>query len=280
MPSPRRIWPSMPKMSMASSIVSWCASDQNILLHAPSAAVVWVPLSTSLSVRKPLISMILIFDHERARRWRVERVTVAPPGARLGQDAVELLLEPAVPGRRRRPALEPERRHGDLPSVVHAADDVVLGTAHVGEEDLVELGGAVDLLDRSHLDTRLLHRHEQVRDAGVLGGVGIRPGQQEDVVGLVGLGRPHLLPVDHPLVPVELCSGLEPGQVRTGVRLAETLAPGDLPLEDAGYEAAASAPRCPTARGWVRRACRRRSRPAAVRRPGRTPRSAPPAGAG
>ena len=36
---------------MASSIVSWCASDQNILLQAPSAAVVCVPLRTSVSVR-------------------------------------------------------------------------------------------------------------------------------------------------------------------------------------------------------------------------------------
>ena len=111
---------------MASTIVSWCASDQNILLQAPSAAVVWVPLSTSVSVRKPLISMILIFDHERARRWRISGSRSRPSRARLGQDLVELLLEPAVPGRRRRAALEPERRHGDLPSVVHAADDVVL----------------------------------------------------------------------------------------------------------------------------------------------------------
>ena len=36
---------------MASSMVSWWDSDQNILLQAPSAAVWWVPLSASVSVR-------------------------------------------------------------------------------------------------------------------------------------------------------------------------------------------------------------------------------------
>ena len=66
--------------------------------------------------------------------------------------------------------------------------------------------------------------------------VGVGAGQQEDVVGVVRLGRPHLLPVDHPLVAVELGPGLEAGQVRTGVRLAESLAPRDLALQDARDE--------------------------------------------
>ena len=51
--------------------------------------------------------------------------------------------------------------------------------------------------------TRLLHRHEQVRDALVLGRVGIGAGEQEDVVRELGLRRPHLLAVDDPLVAVE-----------------------------------------------------------------------------
>ena len=134
------------------------------------------------------------------------------------------------------PALEPERRHGDLPPVVDAADDVVLRAAHVGEEDLVELRRAVDLLDGPHLDARLLHRDEQVRDAGVLRRVGVGAGQQEDVVGVLRLGGPDLLAVDDPLVAVELGPGLEAGQVGAGVGLAEALAPGDLALEDARDE--------------------------------------------
>ena len=55
-------------MSMANNRVAWCASDQNILLHAPSLAVVWVPLSASVRVLNPLICMILMFDHDVARR--------------------------------------------------------------------------------------------------------------------------------------------------------------------------------------------------------------------
>ena len=77
----------------------------------------------------------------------------------------------------------------------------------------------------AHLDTGLLHRDEQVRDAGVLGRVGVGAGQQEDVVGVLGLGGPHLLAVDDPLVAVELGPGLQAGQVRSGVGLAEALAP-------------------------------------------------------
>ena len=47
-----------------------------------------------------------------------------------------------------------ERRAHDRPSAVHLADDVPVGNTDVGEEHLVELGGAVDLAQRPHLDAR------------------------------------------------------------------------------------------------------------------------------
>ena len=177
-----------------------------------------------------------MFDHERARRWRVSGSLSRPRRARLAQNLVELLLETSVAGGRRRAALEAERRHGDLPPVVHPADDVGLRAAHIGEEDLVELRGAIDLLNGTHLHPGLLHRYEEIGDAGVLRGVGVGSGQQEDVVGVVGLRRPHLLSVDHPLVAVELGPRLQAGQVRTGVGLTESLAPRDLTLQDPRYE--------------------------------------------
>ena len=62
---------------------------------------------------------------------------------------------------------------------------------------------------------------------GVLGRVGIGAGQQEDVVGELGLGGPHLLAVDDPLVAVELGPRLQRGQVAAGVGFGEPLAPGD-----------------------------------------------------
>jgi hypothetical protein len=141
-----------------------------------------------------------------------------------------------VPGGGRGAPLEPQGGHRHLPPVVLAPDHVLLRAAGVGEEDLVEVGTSVDLLDGPHLDPGLLHGHQQVGDARVLGGIGVGAGQQEDVVGELGLGGPHLLAVDHPLVAVEFGPGLERGQVAAGVGLGEPLAPGDGPVEDAGDE--------------------------------------------
>ncbi len=70
----------------------------------------------------------------------------------------------------------------------------------------------------------------------MLGGVGVGPRQEEDVVGVLGLGRPDLLTVDDPLVSVQLRPGLERRQVGSCVRLAEALAPGDLAPQDARDE--------------------------------------------
>ena len=63
------------------------------------------------------------------------------------------------------------------------ADDVVGGGAGAVEEDLAELGGAGDLPDRTHLDARLLHRHEQIGDALVLRRLRIGAAEHEAPVG-------------------------------------------------------------------------------------------------
>src|SRR5581483_9509227 len=156
--------------------------------------------------------------------------------ARLVDDDLELLLEAAVARRGRRTALEAERRHRHLPPVVEPADDVLLGATGVREEHLVELRRAVGLHDGTDLDAVLLHRHEQVADAGVLRRVRVRARQEEDVVGVLRLRRPDLLPVDDPLVTVELGARLERREIGTGVGLAEPLAPRDLAREDLGQE--------------------------------------------
>ncbi len=71
-----------------------------------------------------------------------------------------LLLEASVAGGCAHAALECERRVGDLPAVVDAADDVVFRAARISEEHFAEFGGAVRLRDAAHFDTRLAHRHQ------------------------------------------------------------------------------------------------------------------------
>ena len=71
----------------------------------------------------------------------------------------------------------------------------------------------------------LVHVDREVRDALVLGHVGVGAGDQHPEVGDVTRRRPHLLPVDDPLVAVADGARLQPGEVAAGDRLAEQLAP-------------------------------------------------------
>src|SRR5207245_6660296 len=64
----------------------------------------------------------------------------------------------------------PTRRSSDLP---HVADDVGIGNRGVLDEQLVELRLAGDLAERAHLHGVLLHVHEEVGEALVLGRIGI-----------------------------------------------------------------------------------------------------------
>src|ERR1019366_2644480 len=60
--------------------------------------------------------------------------------------------------------------------------------------------------------------------------------EQEREVGVLGLRRPDLLPVDDPLVAVENGVRLQAREVRARVGFGESLAPRDLALQDAGDE--------------------------------------------
>ena len=226
---------------MASSIASLVVLGPEHLVGGAErgdAEVLLARAASAVSVRRPLIRMIWIFgSRHRARRWRIVGSSMRAVVAGLVDDDVELLLEAAVAGGGRRAPLEAERGLGDLPAVVHAADDVVLRAAGVGEEHLVELGRAVGLDDRPHLDAGLLHRHEQVRDARVLRRVRVGAGEQEDVVGVLGLGGPDLLAVDDPLVAVEHGLGLRATRGRSPA--SGSLKPWHQaisPLQDLGQE--------------------------------------------
>ena len=125
-----------------------------------------------------------------------------------------------------------ERRVGGGPAVVQAADEGRVGHPGVGDEDLVEERVAGHLLERAHVDAVLEHVEGEVGDALVLGHVGVGPGQQHAEVGVLAARGPHLLPVDDPLVAVLDGPGLQAGEVRARLRLAEELAPGLLAGDD------------------------------------------------
>ena len=78
----------------------------------------------------------------------------------------------------------------------------------------------------------VLHVEQEVRDALVLGRVGIGAGQQHHPVGHVGERRPHLLAVDDVVVAVLHRPRLQRGQVGAGVGLRVALAPDLLAGED------------------------------------------------
>src|ERR1700743_2946199 len=80
-------------------------------------------------------------------------------------------------------------------------------------------------MDRPNLDTGLIHRQHEETDALVFRHIPVRPRDQHAVVGGFGERRPHLLPVDHPLVAVALGPGAPPGQLLPPTGLAVEQAP-------------------------------------------------------
>ncbi len=91
------------------------------------------------------------------------------------------------------------------------------------------------LTQRSYVDAGLVHLEGEVRDPGVLGHVRVRPGQQHAQVGVLTARRPDFLTVDDPFVTVPHRLRLQPGQVRSGLGLAEQLAPGHLAGDDVAH---------------------------------------------
>jgi hypothetical protein len=122
-------------------------------------------------------------------------------------------------------ALVHERGVGHRPSVVLAADHRVVGHPRVGHEHLVEEGPTRHLAQRAHVDPRLMHGEREVGDPLVLGDVGVGAGQEHAQIGILAARRPDLLTVHDPLVAVPPRPALQPGQVRTGGRFTEQLAP-------------------------------------------------------
>jgi len=124
-----------------------------------------------------------------------------------------------------------ERRVGDLPALAALAHHVALGHAHVVEEDLVEAilaEVARHRAQRPDLDAGRVHRRQDVADAAVLAGAGLRAHQHEDHVRRVRRARPDFLTVDDEVVAVGGGGGLQAGQVAARAGLGVALAPDHL----------------------------------------------------
>ena len=124
----------------------------------------------------------------------------------------------------------------DRPPLTGVAQAQVVGQAHTVEEHLVEVRGAVGLAQRADLDPGELHVAHEEREAAVLGDVGIGARHEDRPARAAGAAGPHLLAVHHPLVAVAHRHRREAGEVGTGTRLAEELAPGLLTGEDRRQE--------------------------------------------
>ncbi len=129
-------------------------------------------------------------------------------------------------------ALVHERRERHLPAVADAADDVLVGDPRALDEQLVELRLAGDLAQRADLHGLLLHVHQEVGEALVLGCVGVGARDEHAPLGVLGAAGPDLLARDDPLVAVLDGAGLQRREVRARLGLGESLAPDLLAGED------------------------------------------------
>src|SRR5262245_15363573 len=133
-------------------------------------------------------------------------------------------------------ALVLQRRDGDLPSAVQLAEQVLARYPHVLEEDLVEVGVARHLPQRTHLDARAPTVHQQARHAARPPRRGIGPAQDHAPVGVVSERGPDLLTGEPEVIAVEHRLGAERRQVRARARLRESEAPEVVGRQDAWQE--------------------------------------------
>ncbi len=105
-----------------------------------------------------------LLAHARIRAARAARSLGS--ARQLGEAARD---RPFADELRDRGALVEQRGLRDTPAVVHVADAIGVGDAHVGEEHLVEVRATRDLSQRPHLDAGRAHVESEVGDPLVLG---------------------------------------------------------------------------------------------------------------
>ncbi len=137
---------------------------------------------------------------ELGERVGVQRVVEQAACRRRRDDVVEQLAHADLQGEAEPGALVHQRRQRHLPAVADAADDVRVGDPGLLDEELVELRLAGDLAQRADLDGVLLHVHQEVGEALVLGGLAVGARDEHAPLGVLGAAGPDLLAGDDPFV--------------------------------------------------------------------------------
>src|SRR5580698_3473097 len=91
----------------------------------------------------------------------------------------------------------------DVPSVVHFAENVFGGHAHIAEEKLVEFGFASHLAQGADFDARRFHVHEEDGETFVLRSGGVGTDDQFAPVADPAVAGPDFLAVDEVVIAVE-----------------------------------------------------------------------------
>ena len=190
------------------------------------------PARTAETIRRRSTRRIWASIQTSTRRSRVDG-SGAPPAPRIRS------TRSSAVGPIPHSAPSPDSDTRSLPSVTLASSHPPCsgptrwsaGMRTSRQEHLVEGVLARHVDERPDLDPGRIHGADEVADPHVLGGRRIGAGQQDPPLGDVRVARPHLLPVDDPVVAVTLGPGGERGQVRAGAGLGEQLAPEVLPAE-------------------------------------------------
>src|SRR5208282_4142859 len=112
-----------------------------------------------------------------------------------------------------------------LPALILGAEQVLPRDSNVLEEDFVEAAIAGYLGQRPDSNSGAVHVCQQVAQAPVLRRLGIGPNEQDTHVSVMGLGGPHLLPIDEEVIALLDSLSLQRGEIRTGIGFRKPLAP-------------------------------------------------------
>ncbi len=215
---------------MSAAATRTSASDENSFAIDPST-VGSPPAAVIAAIRsprhRPVSRSIDALGEAGPHRRPAQHIRVGPrPRDEAAQEPVELADH-------RRVALERQRDPHDVPAAVDLPDPARIRDSHVAV--VGDVGPLpADGVDRGDLDSGTVEGDEEQGEPAVLGDVRVRPGEEEDVSGLVGEGGEHLLAVDDPLGPVAHRAGGRGGDVGPGVGFAVPEADQDVASQHPG----------------------------------------------